>query len=488
MNTKKPFDILLAFCPYLIVFAASLYPPSDTDLGWHLKYGEYFFTHGQILRENTFSTMMPDYRWVNHSWGTDLLTYAIYQPFGFFGLSVAGAIVVTATFFFFAKAARLSLWEEAFLFPVLLIFLYPLNGVSFRSQLLSLLFLGVLFYIISLYTKEEPKKLLLTTPLFLIWANVHGEFILGLALFLLWIALTVGLELYNNRMKIDAPILQQTRTLLLCFLLAAMATLINPFGIGVYTETFRHLGNPMQNYISEWTPIPPLSELGGRHIVLALLFLLGIWELHSTGKLKEKIPSIFFACLFFVLPFWARRYAWPAYYITLPVLYPIAQFFKPDNHKARLFGGIGLLTATFAVVLILKFPFSNVINYSWDRYCQRGADSCSSTSAEFLSQHYSGDKLFSNYDWGGWLIWNYPDIKPAIDGRMPFWQDEQGYSAFKEYYWYEQNWSDIDESKYNVVYTPPGKAIYKRMEQLVEEGKWDLVYQDRYSGIFVRKT
>ena len=96
--------------------------------------------------------------------------------------------------------------------------------------------------------------------------------------------------------------------------------------------------------------------------------------------------------------------------------------------------------------------------------------------------------MFSDYGWGRWLIWNYPDIKPTIDGRMPFWEDEHGYSGFEEYYWYEQNWSDIDESKYNVVYMSPGKSIYQRMEQLVKEGKWDLVYQDRYAGIFVRKT
>jgi hypothetical protein len=70
---------------------------------------------------------------------------------------------------------------------------------------------------------------------------------------------------------------------------------------------------------------------------------------------------------------------------------------------------------------------------------------------------------------------------------MPFWEDENGYSGFKEYYWYEQNWSDIDESEYDVVYMSPRATIYQRMNQLVEEGKWDLVYQDRYAGIFVRK-
>lgn len=482
------FTASLALFPYFTVFVASLYPPSDLDLGWHLKYGEYFFTHGAILRDNTFSVMMPDYKWVNHSWGTDILTYAIFYLFGFFGLSVAAALVVTLTFFFFSRAARLSLWEETLLFPALLILLYPLNAVSFRSQLLSLLFLGILFYIFSLYRKQEPKKLYVAVPLFLVWANVHGEFILGLAVFFLWIVLFIGLEMYNSKLKISTSIFQQTKNLSLIFLLTVVATLINPFGVGIYTETFKYFGNPLQNYITEWTPIPPLSVMWWLQIGMVVLLFLGILRLYHTDLFKEKSPFIFLACIFIVLPFWAKRYSWPAYYIMLPVLYPLARSLRPNKEKFRLLLMSGLLIATFVVVVILKFPFTNIVNYSWDEYCQRENVGCSPSSARFLAQHHLTYNLFSDYGWGGWLIWNYPSIKPTIDGRMPFWQDEHGYSGFKEYLRIEQNVTDIDKSQYDVVYISPTKPIYWRMEQLVKEGKWELVYQDRYAGIFVRKT
>jgi hypothetical protein len=305
-------------------------------------------------------------------------------------------------------------------------------------------------------------------------------------LFLLWIILTIGLEIYDNRMKINKPILKQTRSLLLIFILSVAATLVNPFGIGIYTETFRYLGNPMQKYISEWGPITPPSVAWWRHMGVAILMVVGISRLYSTGKFKEKIPSIVLACMFFVLALWARRYAWPSYYIMLPVLYPIADFFKPDKRESQFFGTVGVLAATFVFVLILKFPFPDIIDYSWDKYCQRENVACSPSSAEFLLQHHLNNNLFSYYGWGGWLIWNYPGIKPTIDGRMPFWRDESGYSGFEEYYRYSQDISDIDDAKYNVVYMPPDKPIYQRMEQLVKERKWELVYQDKYAGIFVR--
>src|SRR5882724_6463670 len=106
-NLPRTFDRLLAIIPYLIVFIYSLYQPTDPDLGWHLKYGEYFWKHTAILRDNTFSTMMPNFHWANTSWLTDIIGYALYHTSGFFGLAVAGAFIVTLTFYFFAKAFKL---------------------------------------------------------------------------------------------------------------------------------------------------------------------------------------------------------------------------------------------------------------------------------------------------------------------------------------------------------------------------------------------
>src|SRR5437870_5517011 len=153
---------ILRFIPYIAVFIFSLAPPFDPDLGWHLKYGEFFFKYWHPLRENVFSTEMPTYHWPNSSWGTDLISYFTFAHFGFLGLSVLGALIITATFFFFSKAAKLGYSEEALIFPLILFFLNPVNSVSFRGQLLSLLFIGILMFILSAYEKSKGKKIFLT--------------------------------------------------------------------------------------------------------------------------------------------------------------------------------------------------------------------------------------------------------------------------------------------------------------------------------------
>src|SRR5256885_13594743 len=140
---KRFFQILLSFFPYAIVFVGSFFSPSDPDLGWHLKYGEYFWGHHEILRENIFSTMMPLYHWANTDWGTDVLTYLVYHFGGFLGLSVLSSLLGTSTFYFFSRAGKLRLWDQALLFPLLLYLEQPVHVISFRGQLLSLFFLGV---------------------------------------------------------------------------------------------------------------------------------------------------------------------------------------------------------------------------------------------------------------------------------------------------------------------------------------------------------
>ena len=95
-------NFLKRYFPFLIIFLLALYMPADTDLGWHLKYGEYFVKTGSILKENIYSLEMQGYKWTNISWLTDIATYSVYSRAGFLGLAIAGG-AVTALIFYLNK-------------------------------------------------------------------------------------------------------------------------------------------------------------------------------------------------------------------------------------------------------------------------------------------------------------------------------------------------------------------------------------------------
>lgn len=490
----KPFSPLiqriLLILPFIVVFVSSLFHPYDPDLGWHLKYGQYFFDPpaggGRILKENILSTEMPNYTWANSSWMTDLISYLTFDAFGFLGLSILGASVITLTFYFFSKAAKLDYFEKALIFPLLLYLIAPLNSVSFKGQLLSLLFTGILVFILKKYEDEKSKIIFVLIPLFLVWSNMHGQFILGLMIFGLWSVLFVTkLLLSHPRSEHRISLAHSGGVLAAVFVLSALAVIINPFGIGVYTEAIKHSGNPWQKYIYEWLPQEELSVDWWKQIGVGVILFISSLLVIFGGNFFSKLTSLIVAP-FYAMSFLVRRYLWTTYYLAIPFLQPLVAFLKPESKKWQAISGTVILVIFLGMTFFVDNPIKRIKNMGWQSYCQKFIQ-CSDRAAEFIAKNgLANEKLLTFYNWGGWLIWNHPEVKPSIDGRMHLWQDETGYSAFAYYYPFEQNAKDIDISKYDAVLMSPNKNMYDRLLELVDKGKWRLVYEDELAGVFVR--
>lgn len=481
---NKYFWRTLEFLPYLFVFLYSLYPPSDPDLGWHLKYGEYFFQHHKLLDTNTFATLMPDFKWANGSWGTDVITYAVYHYAGFIGLTIFSALIVTLTLFFAAKAGRLRLIDKLLLFPLVLYLEEPLNMISFRGQLLTILFIMIMFYILSKYSFLS-KKILCLPLLLLFWANIHEQCFLALALFGLWIALTIIRDFYYAIKKRN--IIREAIYLGTVFFLCFLVTFINPYGWGIHLDALSHFGNPLLKSIVEYLPFPLFSQDWWNQVLIAVIGIIGLLILFFHKSLKFHLPALATACFLLVYSFEVKRYAWPSYYLMLPVLSPVTYFFIPAGRRIQALFSIVILVISFTVLFIVKSPFQQYFNMSWKAYCFQSSMQCSPAASKFIIDHQLTKNVFSLYGWGGWLIWNYPEIKPGIDGRMHLWRDEKGYSGFAEYYEYEQGRKNIDNWKtYDVVYMSPNYPIFQQLEELSQQGKWRVVYTDSFAGVFVR--
>ena len=479
MKQVKIIEILTSILPYFAVFFASLFHPYDNDLGWHLRYGQYFFQNHRILRENIFSTEMPNYHWVNSSWLTDLISFATFNMFGFLGLSILGALTITATFYFFARSARLDLFEKALIFPFLLYFLSPLNSVSFRGQLLSLLFLGILTYILTkVQTRFETDRqtgfvrlVYLLPPLFAFWSNTHGQFILGLVVFAIWIASTIVSDLISNGLSNARHALRNTILPTTVFIASVLAVLINPFGFGVYIEAIKHFNNPLSKYIAEWVGTETLSTLWWHQVLLGLSIFFGLIFLTFLGKIKENLPAVSLASILYLISFNARRFAWPMYYFSLPLLKPLATFFKPDSQKYATISATLILLSYLVSTFFIDNPIKRTQNMSWQSYCQKFVQ-CSDGAINYLT---------SNPPAGGL------DVNLLTAPASTQVAGEAGYSAFEDYFDYEQNMADIDESTYDVVLMSNQKPVYKRLEKLTTEDKWQKVYEDEFAGVFVRK-
>ena len=475
-------NFLKKYLPYIAIFLLAVYMPADTDLGWHLKYGEYFFKTGQILRENIFSAEMPGYYWPNISWLTDLVTYSIFSRGGFLGLTIAGGFTTVLIFFVIDRALNLSFWQKAFVFPAIFYLMEPLIRVSFRGQLISVLLTSCLIFILSRSQSGKKKIIYLTIPLFLLWGNLHGGFLSGLAILTIYFCLKLlKLAYLKNREELTANL-----KYIPAVLLSYSVTLINPWGLETYREVIRHFGNPYQKYIIEWLPLPAFSNLWWLLIFWGIFIIFNINIIIAKKKFNDYAEWIAIITVMYFLSFWMRRYAWAMYLISAPVTAFYFETIKPEKSKFFKIAVPSIIFfSLYFFAVFYHIPRMRLTNMNWDRFCEESIK-CSAKSAEFLKENKFTGKMLTNYNWGGWLIWNYPEITPSIDGRMHLWRDNQGYSAFANYYFLEQNISDIEKSDYTLVYMSTEKPLHKKMITLVNAGKWKVAYGDKYAGVFVK--
>ena len=98
-----------------------------------------------------------------------------------------------------------------------------------------------------------------------------------------------------------------------------------------------------------------------------------------------------------------------------------------------------------------------------------------------------GTRVFNEYGWGGLLIWQFPEQKVFIDGRMPYWRSQGRFIFFDHQVIMSANPGALELlDKYGVdwVLVTAGRPIDW---VLLGRSEWQKVYNDPLSVIYVKK-
>jgi len=469
---KKHHSQIFLVLVYLLTFLYLIYPYSDFDWGWHFRYGEYLVKTGKLLREDIFSWTLPGFAWANHSWLYDPLLYLLYTKIGFSGLSLAGALVAILIFFIGTRGFGLTYWQLG----MLAIFYVKITQVTLeeglRSQSLGLLLIVILVTLL-VQSRKKPQVLYLVPPLFLLWANLHGTFTLGL--FLLFIFLVSGFILK----------FAHTWRLAAVTVLAIGLTLVNPFSHRVYIEGLKHLFNPWLENVMEWQPTNFTCSSCNLPYFLAFLGLLA--ALFLARRKIADLPYWLSLGFLAVQAFLHRRYLSMFIVAALPIASLLVAEAKISLERYKV---TVLLFVVISVVLLergcfVRLPTYHLAHYTFDDYC-RFSTNCSPKLAEFLLANPPQGKGFNNYDWGGFFIGRGIQAKWFIDGRMHLWQ-KAGYRPFADYLsiYYEKNTDLFNQYNFDWV-------ILRNDSPLMPELKynslaWKTVFSDEKASYFTRK-
>ena len=530
-----PPQLFIWFLFYFFIFLFLLYNSFnylDPDLGWHLRVGEQIVKEKSVPTVEYYNYTLNEKTWLDHEWLLNATTFWLYNNFGYIAVNIIFALLIVLILII------LNLYIiKNFLYNkqgIIYIFIFQLLGLlamqshlGVRMQEFTLFYLLLLLIIIHSYLKNKKTAVLwLLLPLFYIWANTHGSFIVGIIIFLL-LSIVKYLEIINKKYNLIHNInfaysLSPRQLLIFLFfcVLALTTTIFTPYGLKLYSFLSTYTNSFYLDHILEWLPAYSFPFLYYQLIYTALvatILLLLVLFLKTKKRNKEILSinlwQIIITITFLLFAFKSRRH-FPLFFIaSFPLLiYYTSKHLILPKEKIKLFrNNIILYIFLVSTLLLASFYFFINTNFTNDpfnspHFCKRYP--CAALEYLKTKPEYLETKIFNHYSWGGYLLWQWPEKKLFIDGRFPQYKFA-GHTLLEEYYKFytkDKLADKLDQYDIRLILLPLEKKIeinwfdkyfFGHNEQkinpknylkeyLKKSNKWHKVYNDSSSVVYTK--
>lgn len=496
----------LFFFHLAVVAAYSTHDISNLDIWYHLKSGQFIVENLKIPRTNTFSYIAAEHPGTDPYWLFQILIHFIYHLSGISGLIGFRIAAMIAAFFLLFRMMRKG---DGYILPVSCLVLAAMvanERLVVRPEIASYLLLCLYFYILHQYRKGRGIYLLILLQI--VWANMHGFWVLGL--FMVWAFLAGELILWKLSLpfewkKESAIPGKDYYRLLMVGLLATAATLITPYPhkiVQMAPEMFAGLkgaagrGGPMviNELISPFSANPLFSWQSIFYYKVLVAVSAASFVLNFR---RINIIHLFIYVGFLYISAQARRNMCAFALVSAPITFwNLGSFYRDylerftrgrrvliDRVRAVLSVGLALVMALFI------YEAASDRYYIRDRSNKRFGSGISRISypekaINFIQKNNIRGNIFNDPAIGHYFTWRcFPERMVFLDGRFDF------PDRFLSHYYVPELWPKISE-KYHIDYVllghgrSPNLAGLTRMLYLDQD--WVLVYYDEMAVVFVR--
>ena len=402
---------LMVLFAALCAFAAAAFAPQmlwDGDTLWHLKTGDWMLSHRQVPAVDPFSFTVPGRPWTNLEWLSELVMAPIYALGGWSGLHLWFAFAVGALTLILGAATARKLPVFSWAAALFLAIACTTQSWLARPHLMALPLLAL--WTAELIRAREARRIppLWMLAMMTLWANLHGSFLLGLALIAPFAA-EAAIEDGSDRLR-------TARTWILFGLAAGAAALITPYGIDGLLHPIRIGSMRTLQQIAEWK-----SSDFSRPTALELSLLTALFALLYRGV---KIPLIRLVVLLGLLHLTLKETRHQMVFAVVAVLLlaePIGRALagdKPAFALPRLSPRVR--TAALAAMLV-AFMSVSAARLMIPAHLTDGPSAPIAALAH-VPQDLRAQPVLNDYGMGGYLIFN--GVKPFIDGRADMYGDD----------------------------------------------------------------
>jgi hypothetical protein len=302
-------DVLFVALLSVLVFTpVSVRLLGDAGIGWHIRTGQQIIATHAIPRVDPFSSTMHGKPWFAWEWMYDVLVGQLERVAGLNGVVWFTALVIALVF-----AGTLRLLIRRGTGPLLALGLVLLAAsasmIHFlaRPHVVSWLFTLAWFTILDSSERQrtaglgvgQRQRLWLLPFLMVVWVNVHGGFLIAFVLLGIyavgavwdWFRLGEG-KIEDLLLKLKAR--QRARTLGLLGILAALMTLLNPYGLKLHVHIYQYLSNGfLMDHIDEFQS-PNFHGVAQRCFAgLLLIALVALAARARKVRLSEGLVVLF---------------------------------------------------------------------------------------------------------------------------------------------------------------------------------------------------
>jgi hypothetical protein len=187
-----PTHIIAALALGGIVFAITVSKGViDPDYFWHVTTGGIIVESG-VPNADPYSFTWFGQPWTPHEWLSELLMFVLVSTLGETGALAVWALLPGATLVVTSLTlARLGARTLAQVPVLTLMALLIAPYSTLRPQAISWLFLAIVVALLVTVTAENRRRLLFIAPIFLLWANFHGLYVLGIGVLVAYAAFTL---------------------------------------------------------------------------------------------------------------------------------------------------------------------------------------------------------------------------------------------------------------------------------------------------------
>ncbi|HTS06520.1 MAG TPA: hypothetical protein VMP68_13125 [Candidatus Eisenbacteria bacterium] len=396
----------------------SLSSLNNSDIWWHLSSGLWTLQHHSLPHAGIFSQSSTQ-PWIASSWAYEVLLAIAYKLLGlgtipWLLMSFRAALAILT--FLLAGGRRGRFWLAVGLSVLTQYILAPAQpGPAYVSTL----FWGLELLLLLNARRSGNSRPLWSLPvLFLLWANLHVQFIYGVVVLVLFL----GAVTIEKSLNISSTLnVGQAGAIIAASIVATLAT---PYLFGPYAVFFKTTFSSANRYL------PDFQALGFRQPQDYLLLLLAMSAFLALG-LRRSRDLFQIAVLAFSLgiSLYSRRDIWMVALASLSVIEEATAIGEKFGAEQREKSARDLWTALGASLAILVIVFLLRVPRNREALLAKVRETYPVAACEYIRQHGLPQPLFNAYEWGGFLTWYLPEYPVAIDSRT----DLYGTDAITEY-------------------------------------------------------